>query len=151
AAPSADDAPQILAPSSIVLDGTATDSASGNDETGALLVAAGAVDEGYVEAMHDREGTVSTFMGNGLAIPPGTTEAKTSITRYAMSFVRYPGGIDWNGNPTTFVIGIAGVGDEHLALRQRVAMTFSDPANVQRLENATTTDEILEILGEEKE
>ena len=151
AAPSADDAPQILAPSSIVLDGTATDSASGIDEAGALLVAAGAVDEGYVEAMHDREATVSTFMGNGLAIPHGTNEAKSSITRSAMSFVRYPGGIDWNGNPTTFVIGIAGVGDEHLELLQRVAMTFSDPAQVQRLENATTTDEILEILGDEKE
>ena len=152
-APEADAAPgdSILAPSSIVLDGTATDSASGIDEAGALLVAAGAVDEGYVTAMHDREATVSTFMGNGLAIPHGTNEAKSSITRSAMSFVRYPGGIDWNGNPTTFVIGIAGVGNEHLELLQKVAMTFSDPAQVQRLENATTTDEILEILGDEKE
>lgn len=148
---SADSAPQILAPSSIVLDGTATDSASGIDEAGALLVAAGAVDEGYVRAMHDREATVSTFMGNGLAIPHGTNEAKSSITRSAMSFVRYPGGIDWNGNPTTFVIGIAGVGNEHLTLLQKVAMTFSDPAQVKRLEDATTTDEILEILGDEKE
>ena len=152
-APEADAAPgdSILAPSSIVLDGTATDSASGIDEAGALLVAAGAVDEGYVTAMHDREATVSTFMGNGLAIPHGTNEAKSSITRSAMSFVRYPGGIDWNGNPTTFVIGIAGVGNEHLELLQKVAMTFSDPAQVKRLEDATTTDEILEILGDEKE
>ena len=152
-APEADAAPgdSILAPSSIVLDGTATDSASGIDEAGALLVAAGAVDEGYVGAMHDREATVSTFMGNGLAIPHGTNEAKSSITRSAMSFVRYPGGIDWNGNPTTFVIGIAGVGNEHLELLQKVAMTFSDPAQVKRLEDATTTDEILEILGDEKE
>ncbi|MFI8776264.1 PTS sugar transporter subunit IIA [Brachybacterium paraconglomeratum] len=148
---STDSAPQILAPSSIVLDGTATDSASGIDEAGALLVAAGAVDEGYVRAMHDREATVSTFMGNGLAIPHGTNEAKSSITRSAMSFVRYPGGIDWNGNPTTFVIGIAAVGNEHLTLLQKVAMTFSDPAQVKRLEDATTTDEILEILGDEKE
>lgn len=152
-APEADSAPgdSILAPSSIVLDGTATDSASGIDEAGGLLVAAGAVDEGYVTAMHDREATVSTFMGNGLAIPHGTNEAKSSITRSAMSFVRYPGGIDWNGNPTTFVIGIAGVGNEHLELLQKVAMTFSDPAQVKRLEDATTTDEILEILGDEKE
>ena len=109
------------------------------------------MDEGYVAAMHDREATVSTFMGNGLAIPHGTNEAKSSITRSAMSFVRYPDGIDWNGNPTTFVIGIAGVGDEHLALLQKVAMTFSDPAQVERLENATTTEEILEILGDTKE
>ena len=143
--------PEILSPASIILDGTATDSATGIDEAGALLVAAGAVDKSYVAAMHDREASVSTFMGNGLAIPHGTHEAKSSITRSAMSFVRYPGGIDWNGNPTTFVIGIAGVGDEHLALLQKVAMTFSDPAQVERLEQATTTEEILEILGDEKE
>jgi PTS system mannitol-specific IIC component len=116
-----------------------------------ILVAAGAVTPAYVDAMRQREETVSTFMGNGLAIPHGTNEAKSSITRSAMSFVRYPNGIDWNGNPTTFVIGIAGVGNEHLELLQKVAMTFSDPAQVQRLENATTTDEILEILGDEKE
>ena len=151
AAPAADAAPEILSPASIVLDGTASDSASGIDEAGALLVAAGAVDESYVAAMHDREASVSTFMGNGLAIPHGTNEAKSSIQRSAMSFVRYPGGIDWNGNPTTFVIGIAGVGNEHLALLQKVAMTFSDPAQVERLEKATTTEEILEILGDEKE
>lgn len=143
--------PEILAADSIVLSGSARDAASGIDEAGALLVAAGAVDEGYVAAMHDREASVSTFMGNGLAIPHGTNEAKSSITRSAMSFVRYPEGIDWNGNPTTFVIGIAGVGDEHLALLQKVAMTFSDPAQVERLENATTTEEILEILGDTKE
>ncbi|ATG55663.1 PTS mannose transporter subunit IIA [Brachybacterium ginsengisoli] len=141
----------ILSPASIVLSGTASDSASGIDEAGALLVAAGAVDQGYVSAMHDREATVSTFMGNGLAIPHGTNEAKSSIQRSAMSIVRYPDGIDWNGNPTTFVIGIAGVGNEHLELLQKVAMTFSDPAQVQRLENATTTEEILEILGDSKE
>ena len=151
AAPAADAAPEILSPASIVLDGTARDSASGIDEAGALLVAAGAVDESYVAAMHDREASVSTFMGNGLAIPHGTNEAKSSIQRSAMSFVRYPGGIDWNGNPTTFVIGIAGVGNEHLTLLQKVAMTFSDPAQVERLEKATTTEEILEILGDEKE
>ncbi|WP_422116697.1 PTS sugar transporter subunit IIA [Brachybacterium sp. UNK5269] len=142
---------QILSPSSIVLSGSATDAASGIEEAGALLVAAGAVDEGYVAAMHDREATVSTFMGNGLAIPHGTNEAKSSIKRSAMSFVRYPGGIEWNGNPTTFVIGIAGVGDEHLSLLQKVAMTFSDPAQVTRLERATSAEEILAIFSDEKE
>ena len=68
-----------------------------------------------------------------------------------MSFVRYPGGIGWNGNPTTFVIGIAGVGDEHLELLQKVAMTFSDPAQVARLEEATSAEEVLAIFSDEKE
>ncbi|MGP9843049.1 PTS sugar transporter subunit IIA [Brachybacterium sp. 107] len=143
--------PEILSPESIVLTGTATDSASGIDEAGALLVGAGAVDQGYVDAMHAREATVSTFMGNGLAIPHGTNDAKSTIKRSAMSFVRYPDGIEWNGNPTKFVIGIAGVGNEHLELLQKVAMTFSDPAQVERLEQATSAEEILAIFGDEKE
>ncbi|MGO2046503.1 MAG: PTS sugar transporter subunit IIA, partial [Brachybacterium tyrofermentans] len=143
--------PEILSPGSIVLTGTATDSASGIDEAGALLVGAGAVDQGYVDAMHAREATVSTFMGNGLAIPHGTNDAKSTIKRSAMSFVRFPDGIEWNGNPTKFVIGIAGVGNEHLELLQKVAMTFSDPAQVERLEQATSAEEILAIFGDEKE
>ena len=83
-------------------------------EAGRLLVAAGAVDESYIDSMHERETSVSTMMGNGLAIPHGTNEAKGSIRRSAMSFVRYDDGIDWNGKPAEFVVGIAGAGDDHL-------------------------------------
>ncbi|MGO1390255.1 PTS sugar transporter subunit IIA, partial [Brachybacterium alimentarium] len=151
AEPDTGEGTEILSPDSIVLTGTASDSATGIDEAGALLVAAGAVDQGYVDAMHAREATVSTFMGNGLAIPHGTNDAKSTIKRSAMSFVRYPEGIEWNGNSTKFVIGIAGVGDEHLVLLQKVAMTFSDPAQVERLEQATSAQEILAIFGDEKE
>lgn len=147
----ADAAPQILSRDSIVLQGTATSADSAIDEAGSLLVAAGAVGEDYVSAMHDREASVSTFMGNGLAIPHGTNEAKSSIRRSAMTLTRYPGGIDWNGSPVTFVVGIAGQGNEHLELLQKVAMTFSDPAQVERLEKATSPDEILDIFGSDKE
>ncbi|PWH06183.1 PTS mannose transporter subunit IIA [Brachybacterium endophyticum] len=151
AEPSADAEPEILSASSIVLDGSAGSADAAIDEAGSLLVRAGAVENAYVSAMHDREATVSTFMGNGLAIPHGTNEAKESISRSAMSFVRYPQGIDWNGNPVTFVVGIAGVGNEHLSLLQNVAMTFSDPAQVERLEKATTEQEILDIFSEDKD
>jgi PTS system mannitol-specific IIC component len=148
---SAGEESEILSASSIVLDGGAGSADAAIDEAGGLLVRAGAVDSDYVSAMHDREATVSTFMGNGLAIPHGTNEAKESISRSAMSFVRYPEGIDWNGNPVNYVVGIAGVGNEHLALLQNVAMTFSDPAQVERLEQATTAQEILDIFSEDKD
>ena len=95
-------------------------------EAGDLLVAAGAVDPSYVDAMHEREKSVSTHMGNGLAIPHGTNEAKGLIRRTAISFVRYDEPVDWNGKPAEFVIGIAGAGDDHLALLSRIAETFID-------------------------
>jgi PTS system mannitol-specific IIC component len=136
----------VLAASSIVLHGSATGVDAAIDEAGRLLVDSGAVDPSYVAAMHDREKSVSTFMGNGLAIPHGTNEAKSAIHRSAMSFVRYDSPVDWNGKPAEFVIGIAGAGDDHLALLSRIAETFTDPDRVASLHAATTAEEVLAII-----
>ncbi|WP_246086760.1 PTS mannitol transporter subunit IICBA [Nocardioides humi] len=136
----------VLSPASIVLGGTATGREAAIDEAGRLLVATGAVDPGYVEAMHERETSVSTHMGNGLAIPHGTNEAKGLIRSSALSFVRYDEPIDWNGKPTEFVIGIAGAGDDHLALLSRIAETFVDAEAVARLRAARTAEDVLVVL-----
>jgi len=137
---------EVLARRSIVLGGTATTRDAAITEAGQLLVDAGAVDPTYVDAMHARETSVSTAMGNSLAIPHGTNEAKGLIRRTGISFVRYADPIDWNGKPTEFVIGIAGAGDDHLALLSRIAETFTDQAAVARLRAATTPDEVLAVL-----
>ena len=136
----------VLARESILLHGTATSRDAAITEAGDLLVAAGSVDPTYVDAMHDREKSVSTAMGNSLAIPHGTNEAKGLIRRTGISFVRYDEPLDWNGKPTEFVIGIAGAGDDHLALLSRIAETFTDQDAVARLRAATTQDEVLAIL-----
>ncbi len=137
----------VLGDDSIVLVGTATTRDEAITESGRLLVEAGAVTPEYVDAMHEREKSVSTHMGNGLAIPHGTNEAKSAIRRTAISFVRYPDGIDWNGKRAEFVIGIAGVGDEHLALLGKVAQVFVKPEQVDRLRAAQTPAEIQDVLG----
>ncbi len=147
-APSADAGPDVLAAESVVLSGAATDAASAIAEAGNLLVAAGGVDAAYVDAMHEREELVSTYMGNFLAIPHGTNEAKDSVKRSTMSFVRYPEGIDWNGNPVKFVVGIAGANNTHLEILQKVAITFSNLEQVDRLEQASTVQQIIDILKE---
>jgi PTS system mannitol-specific IIC component len=137
----------VLKLSSIVLRGSATDQSSAIDEAGQLLVQAGAVDAGYVGSMHDRERSVSTYMGNFLAIPHGTNEAKGLIQSSAISVVRYPDGIDWNGNPVKFVIGIAGANDEHLELLSKIAEVFLDADSVAALEKAGTAQEIADTFG----
>lgn len=136
----------LLDPTSIVLQGAATTRDAAIDEAGQLLLAAGAVDAGYLVAMHDRESSVSTYMGNGLAIPHGTNEAKSAIHRSAISFVRYPQPVDWDGKPAEFVIGIAGAGEDHLTLLSRIAAIFTDEAQVSRLRAAATGQEVLEVL-----
>jgi len=136
----------VLAQSSIVLGGRATTRAAAIDEAGRLLVEAGAVDPSYVDAMHAREESVSTHMGNGLAIPHGTNEAKPAIRRTAISFVRYDHPVDWNGKPAEFVIGIAGAGDDHLSLLSKIAETFVDDTRVAALRSATTAEDVLAVL-----
>ena len=140
----------ILAKESIRLDVPASSRDAAIDEAGQLLVESGAVTAAYVDAMHERENSVSTFMGNGLAIPHGTNEAKSEIKTSAMSFVRYQEPVDWKGKPARFVIGIAGADGEHLELLQKVAKVFSDKKLVGELETAQTPEEILNVFGKVK-
>ncbi|WP_431240860.1 PTS mannitol transporter subunit IICBA [Mycolicibacterium aichiense] len=136
-----------LALESIVLDGTATTRDGAISEAGRLLVACGAVEPSYVHAMHEREGSVSTYMGNGLAIPHGTNEAKDAIRRTGISFVRYAQPIDWNGKPAEFVVGIAGAGKDHMALLTKIAGVFLNNDEVTRLRDATSAAEVRAVLG----
>jgi PTS system mannitol-specific IIA component len=116
-------------------------------EAADILQAAGAVTSDYFDAMQQREQTVSTYMGAELAIPHGTNETKDAILGSALSFVRYDGGVDWGGDPVTFVVGIAGKGDEHLEILSQVAILFSDEDDVAKLKAATTPDELFGLLS----
>jgi PTS system mannitol-specific IIC component len=142
AAPGAD----VLSLDSIVLNGSATNAYDAITEAGKLLVDAGAVEPAYVDAMHERENSVSTYMGNGLAIPHGTNEAKESIRRTGISFIRYAEPIDWKGKPAEFVVGIAGAGKDHLALLTQIAQVFLNKDDVARLRAAQTPAEVKAVL-----
>ena len=139
---------QILEPGNVVAAGTATTKNDAIKEAGALLVAAGAVTQAYVDSMFDREASVSTYMGNFLAIPHGTNEAKESILHSALSLVRYDTPIDWDGNPVRFAVGIAGLNNEHLTILSKIAIVFSDEDEVQKLIDAGNAGEIYALLEE---
>src|SRR5829696_1772002 len=136
----------VLDAAGVLLDGRARTRESAIEEAGRLLVGVGAVDESYVAAMHERETSVSTYMGNGLAIPHGTNEAKSAIRHSAISFVRYSEPIDWKGQPAEFVVGIAGAGDDHLTLLSQLAGVFTDDDQIDRLRAADSVDVVLALL-----
>ena len=137
----------LLVADNIVLAGTAKTRYAAINEAGELLVKVGAVDKAYVDAMHEREQSVSTFMGNGLAIPHGTNESKDTIKKSAISFIRYEEPVDWGGQPTYFVVGIAGADGSHLRVLSKIAKIFGNTKSVEQLKNAATKEEILEIFG----
>lgn len=120
-------------------------------EAGSILVEVGAVDPAYVDSMLERESSVSTYMGNFLAIPHGTNEAKDEIRRSALSVIRYDEPIDWGGEEARFVVGIAGIENEHLEILSKIAIIFSDDEAVQRLVEARSADELHALLSEVNE
>ena len=128
--------------------GTATSKETAIKEAADMLVGVGAVTPAYHEAMLAREATVSTYMGNLLAIPHGTNDAKDEIRSSALSFVRYAQPIDWDGNEVRFVVGIAGVNNEHLEILSKIAIIFSEEDEVQKLLDAPDAQSLYALLGE---
>jgi len=138
---------EILTRDLVLVPGAARTREDAIREAGDLLVAAGAVGPAYVDAMVEREASVSTYMGNGLAIPHGTNAAKGEIRRTAMSLVRYDDPIDWGGGPAQVVVGIAGTGDEHLEILGRLAVLFSDADQARQVVDAPDADAVLALLA----
>ena len=136
----------ILAPSHVKVPGDATSKDDAIREAGQLLLDSGAVTPAYLDAMFEREKSVSTYMGNFLAIPHGTNESKDSITRSALSVIRYDAPIDWDGHEVRFAVGIAGVENGHLEILGKIAIVFSDTDEVDKLLAARSADELDQLL-----
>ena len=110
---------------------------------GELLEKLGYVDGSYVAAMQEREKLVTTYMGMGVAIPHGTTQAKGTVKKSGIIFFQYPEGVDFGEEKAQLVFGIAGVGDEHLDLLGKLCTLLEDEA---RLETLKTTDDVEWVL-----
>jgi PTS system mannitol-specific IIA component len=137
---------ELLAEASINLDASADSRDEAIRLAGAGLLAVGAIDEAYVDAMIDRENSVSTFMGEGVAIPHGTLAAKDSVRKDALSMVRFPGGVDWDGNDVRIAFGIAARGNGHIALLSQLATVLMDPDKAAALRAAESVDDVYALL-----
>lgn len=116
-------------------------------QVGQMLVDSGYVDQPYVEAMLEREKSFSTFMGNGLALPHGVEAAKKDIKASGIAVMTFPEGTDWAGNTVNVVIGIAGVGEEHLQILSVIAdkMLDADAASKLAAGDVNTVYDILAV------
>lgn len=142
---------ELLAEASIHLDASATGRDDAIRQAGAALMAVGAVDAAYIDAMIDRENSVSTFMGEGVAIPHGTLAAKDSVSADALSMIKFPDGVDWDGNDVRIAFGIAAKGNGHIALLSQLATVLMDPDKAAALRAATTVAEVYALLESDDE
>lgn len=116
---------------------------------GEQLVKRGYVQTEYVQAMLDREKLTSTYLGESIAIPHGTIEAKDRVLRTGVVFCQYPDGVrfgDEEENIARLVIGIAARNNEHIQVITSLTNALDDEAVIARLSQTTDVQEVLELL-----
>jgi len=133
---------EVLSTSAVQVGAVAGSLDEAIDRVGALLVAEGLVTTEYVDAMHAREAIVSTYLGNGIALPHGTNEAQGAIRRTGLAVIQFPAGVPWGDEPARLVIGLAATSDEHIAILSRLAGILDDAELCERLGRAEDPLEI---------
>ncbi|HEY3163116.1 MAG TPA: HPr family phosphocarrier protein [Candidatus Limnocylindrales bacterium] len=140
---------EVLAAGSVRVGAVAANQAEAIDQVGALLVETGLVTEAYVRAMHAREAIISTYLGNGIALPHGTDHVQDAILRTGLAVLQYPAGVPWGDEPARLVIGLAATSDEHLGIMSRLAAILDDAELCDRLCRSTDPAEIHAALTAE--
>ncbi|WP_433826050.1 PTS sugar transporter subunit IIA [Actinoplanes sp. CA-015351] len=135
----------------ILLDQAAADKEDAVRQCGAALVEIGAAEPGYVGTMLDREKSISTYVGEGVAIPHGTLDGKALVKRDALAVLRFPAGVDWDGEQVTVCVAIAAAGDGHIELLSALAEILLDEDQALALRSATDADTVIRLLGKIQE
>jgi mannitol/fructose-specific phosphotransferase system IIA component len=140
--------PDILTQQTICLQGQAESKQDAIRKAGELLVQGGCVDPKYIEGMLAREETMSTYVGNGFAIPHGLFDDLSLIFRTGISVLQLPTGVEWEeGEMAYMVVGIAATTDEHVDMLANLAEVIDDPDTAQLLITTTDPKVILQNLN----
>jgi len=140
---------EVLSLSAISIGLSAGDRDDAIEQVGSMLVAAGVVTPGYVTAMLAREAIISTYLGNGIALPHGTSEVQDTILQTGLAVGQFPDGVPWGDEPARLVIGLAARSEEHIAVLSRLASVLEDADLCARLGSTQDPNEIFRALTSE--
>ena len=141
----------ILSKDRISLQASATDKPDAIRKAGELLVKSGCVLPEYVDGMLKREESMSTSLGNGVAIPHGVYENRDHILQTGISVLQLVDGVDWDEDEKVYmVIGIAAAGDEHVGVLSNLADAIDNEDTLTELLKTNDPDVILKYLGEKQ-
>ncbi|EPT7108710.1 PTS mannitol transporter subunit IICBA [Klebsiella michiganensis] len=116
---------------------------------GEQLVKGGYVEPEYVQAMLDREKLTSTYLGESIAVPHGTIEAKDRVLKTGIVFCQYPEGVRFGEEEdevARLVIGIAARNNEHIQVITSLTNALDDESVIERLAKTTSVEEVLTLL-----
>ena len=141
----------ILSKDRISLQASAADKADAIRKAGELLVTSGCVLPQYVDGMLAREQSMSTSLGNGIAIPHGILENREHILTTGISVLQLKDGVEWDEGETVFmIIGIAASSDEHVGVLSNLADAVDNEETLAELLKTTDPDVVVKHLGEKQ-
>nr|WP_279169183.1 PTS mannitol transporter subunit IICBA [Providencia huaxiensis] len=117
---------------------------------GQKLVEGGYVEPDYIEAMLAREKLTPTYLGESIAVPHGTIEAKDRVLKTGIVICQYPEGVQFGEEPdeiARLVIGIAAQNNEHIEVITRITSALDEDGVIERLCETQDVQEVLEILA----
>jgi mannitol/fructose-specific phosphotransferase system IIA component len=136
----------ILKKENIVLNQPAEDREKIILRCGQMLLDSGYINERYIEGMIRRDNSMSTAIGNYIAIPHGAENYKQDIIRTGMVVLTCPEGIDWHGSTVYLVIGIAAKSDEHIDIIGNIVEYLETPEDTISLVKNADVEEVFNLL-----
>ena len=130
----------VLARTDVVLGCKADSMDQAIEHVGSLLVSRGSVTPPYVDGMKHRERVVSTYLGNGVALPHGVNESKDFIRSTGIVVGQYPEGVDWGPGTAYLVVGLAAIGDDHVRVLSQLAEILQDEELCEQLAQTDDAD-----------
>jgi|SRR5690554_197881 len=137
---------QLFSPSAVKLNATARDKQQAIVAAGELLVVSDFVDRPYITEMLKREEIITTYIGNGVAIPHGTEASRDMVYKTGLSFVQLPQGVDFDGNTAYVIIGIAAKDNSHLQILANLAEILCETKTVEKLVEANSFEDVIDLL-----
>jgi len=139
----------VLTPDDIVLGHHSDSMNEAIEHAGGLLVARGSISGEYIDGMKQRETKVSTYLGNGVALPHGVLESKEYIRSTGIVVVQHPDGVDWQAGTAHLVVGLAAVGDDHVRVLSQLAEVLQDEDLCETLWRTTDAQLLYDCLTAE--
>ena len=137
-----------LTEETISLNASANSKEEATRMAGHLLVRGGYVDESYIDGMLAREKSMSTYIGNGVAIPHGQFDDLTLVHRTGISVLQIRDGVTWENEEKAYlIIGIASNSDAHINILANLAEAIEDPETAKLLAETSEISVVLDHLN----
>ncbi|QTF06564.1 PTS mannitol transporter subunit IICBA [Brenneria izadpanahii] len=120
---------------------------------GEQLVKGGYVEPAYVDAMLEREKLTTTYLGESIAVPHGTIEAKDQVLKTGVVFCQFPDGVRFgesDDDVARLVIGIAARNNEHIQVIASLTNALDDESVIERLAHTQNVQDVLDLLSGKK-